>query len=128
MDRISKRILEKLISSNAGTSYTCSFSGSSFGPDSTNIVDFSESLNMRIADTRAAVQYLESTGYLEYQMMTSRGNKIPAGFHLSHKGLNWRYFRRKEIMDYIADKWADFFAAAISFVSLIISIVAIMQG
>lgn len=129
MDSVSRKILDKLISSGKGTNYICSFSGSSIGPSSTNIVEFSESLNMDVEDLRAAVRYLEDAGYLEYQMMTTaKRGRIPAGFHLSHKGLNWRYFWRKEILDYIADKWVDFIAAAISFVSLIISIVAILQG
>ena len=128
MDKTSKKILQKLISAGTGTNYICSFSGSAFGPTNTNIVDFSESLSMDIEDLRAAVRYLESSGYLEYQMMTTRKGKVAAGFHLSHKGLNWRYFRRKEILDYIADKWVDFFAAVISLVSLVISIFAILQG
>lgn len=128
MDKNSKKILNKLISEGKGTSYVCSFNGSFLGFANIDIHNFSNSIGMDVEDLRAAVRYLHENGYLEYQMLNTSKGKTPCGFHLSHKGLNWRSFRREEILNYIADKWADFFAAAISFVSLIISIAALLQG
>ena len=125
MDPTSKAILEELIKSRKGTEFVCAFDEALSGIADTSIERFSESLNLNTEDVRAAVRYLEGRGYLEYQS-TSGGHNI--GFHLSHKGLNWRDFRRKEILDYIADKWPDFIAVIISLMSLFISIAALTQG
>lgn len=92
-----------------------------------SIDDLSKNIEIPVEDVRAAVRYLESENYLEYQTISSKSGKLNIGFHLSHKGLSWKYFRRKEILDYIADKWVDFFAALIALLSLIISIIALMR-
>lgn len=121
MDRVCKKILDKMISHGHGTDYVCTW-GEEFD-------DFAKSLALPTEDARAAVRHLKERGYIEYQISHSaRGEDRSRGFHLSHQGLHWKYYRRKEILDYIADKWDDFFAAAISLVSLIISLVSILQG
>lgn len=121
MDHVCKKILDKMISYGHGTNYVCTWDEA--------FDDFAASLSLPCEDVRAAVRYLKEQGYIEYQMYHSaRGTDKSRGFHLSHQGLHWKYYRRKEILDYIADKWADFFAAAISLVSLIISVISLLQG
>lgn len=121
MDRTCKKILDKLISYGRGTDYICTWDE--------ELNEFANSLEIPVEDVRAAVRYLKDHGYIEYQMYHSaHGIERSRGFHLSHQGLHWRHYRRKEILDYIADKWADFIAAAISLISLIISVVGLLQG
>ena len=129
MDKDSQKIIEKLISYGRGTDFTCSFSCSSKAACNISLGDLAESVGIESNDLLAAVRYLTSEGYLEYQTATSKAKgQINIGFHLSHKGLHWKYYRRQEILNYLADKWVDFFAAAISMVSLIVSIIALSQG
>lgn len=123
MDRTSKKILKELIHSKKGTEYVCVFDPAweSFGD--IEIEAFAKLLKRRTEDVRAAVRFLEAQGFLEYQ----RGNGRNVGFHLSHMGLNWRYFQRKQRLDYIADKWPDFIALIISILSLITSVIALTK-
>lgn len=93
--------------------------------------DFSEDLDLMAKkvqsdseSVRAAVRYLEELGYIKYSY--SHG-ELAYQFYLDHKGLHWKYFRRKEIMDYIAEKWPDFIAVIISLASLLISILALTK-
>ena len=121
MDRVCKKILDKMISYGCGTNYICTWQE--------EFDDFAKSLSLPCEDVRAAVRYLKERGYIEYQMYHSaQGTNRSRGFHLSHQGFHWRYYRRKEILEYIADKWVEFFAAAISLVSLIISVISLLQG
>lgn len=121
MDKTCRKILDKMISFGRGTNYVCTW-GESFET-------FSDSLSIPREDIRAAIRHLEKNGWIEYQMSRSTsGTSHNFGFRLSHKGLNWRYFRRKEILNYIADKWIDFLAATISLISLIISVIALAHG
>lgn len=124
MDKSSKKILQALIAGGKGTQYTCAYSSNWIGFCDITINDLSKSISMPTEDLRAASRFLVENGYLEYQKIGDR----KAGFHLSYKGLNWKYYRRQEILRYIADKWVDFFAAVISLLSLVISIIALLQG
>ena len=123
MDRTSKKILKKLIRAKKGTEYVCVFDSAWESIGDISIENFSASIKRRTEDVRAAVRFLESSGFLEYQ----RGNGRNVGFHLSHMGLNWKYFRRKQRLDYIADKWPDFIALMISILSLVTSVVALVK-
>ena len=84
-----------------------------------------ESVQSDPESVRAAIRYLKENGYLEY-CYTKNG--IALLFHLSHKGLHWKFFRRREVLNYIAEKWPDFIALVISLASLLISILAIAKG
>ncbi len=129
MDKVCKEIIKRMISGKPSTEYVCSFSGSLLAGSGTTIYELSDAIGVDPEDIRAAVRFLESAGYVEYQTMKSPSKgSIIAGFHLSHKGLHWKYFRRKEILNYIADKWVDFFAALIALLSLILSIIALTQS
>lgn len=120
VDKTCKKILDKMISEGKGTEYICTWGD--------ELASFAASIGVPTEDVRAAVRYLKETGYLEFQMYhSSNGSSHSRGFFLSHRGLNWRYFRRKEVLDYIADKWVDFFAALIALLSLVISIAALTQ-
>lgn len=73
----------------------------------------------------AEIRFLHDSGYIDYQS-DSHGRNL--SFSLSYQGLNWKYFRRKEILDYISDKWIDFFAFLVSGISLALSILALLQN
>ena len=124
MDKTSKKILQTLIAGGKGTQYICAYSSNWIGLCDITIDDLAKSVSMPTEDLRAASRFLVENGYLEYQKTGDR----KTGFHLSYKGLNWKYYRRKEILKYIADKWTDFLAVIISLFSLIISIIALLQG
>ena len=118
MDKVCKKILDKMISAGEGTEYWCSFitsSGNIF------IEDFAKDIEMNSADVRAAMSYLVKEGYLTYEM----GVPNPMGVHLSYTGLKWRESYYKSILKYIADKWTDIIASIISLISLILSIIAL---
>lgn len=117
MDKISIKILEHLIASGG-----CK-----------KVVNFQDELdtlalqfNMDSEDLRATIRYLNSIGYIEY-MHYSNSERV-YGFYLSHKGRNWRKFRREETIKYLKDKWIDFFAMLISFIALAVSVIALISG
>ena len=93
-----------LSSKGQGCQYVCRF-GNEFE-------NLHTELNIPTEDLRAAVRWLEAEGIIEYQRYA---NGSVAGFHLSHVGVNWKYFRKKEIMKYIEEKWIDFFSLEIEF-------------
>ena len=105
-----------LSSKGQGCQYICRF-GNEFE-------NLHTELNIPTEDLRAAVRWLEAEGIIEYQRYTNGG---VAGFHLSHVGVNWKYFRKKEIMKYIEEKWIDFFSLLASVAALIISIIALLS-
>lgn len=124
MDRTAKTILKNMSSHKKEAEFICVFDEAWKGYGDVTIDEFAKSVGLQTETVAVAVRYLEEAGYLEYQKSSSGY----IGFHLSHKGLNWRYFRRKEILDYIADKWVDFFSMLIALSSLVISIVALLQA
>ncbi len=123
MDKTCKKVLQVLINSGKGTQYICAYDPAWVGLADISIEDMAQKLSIPTEDLRAATRFLKESGYLEYQ--TSRERVI--GFHLSHKGLNWKNYRREEILKYIANKWTDFLAVVISLISLAISIIALLQ-
>ena len=123
MNKTCKKILQTLIKGGKGTQYICAYDPAWVGLADISIEDMAQKLSMPVEDLRATTRFLKESGYLEYQ--TSRGKAV--GFHLSHKGLNWKSYRRKEFLKYAADKWVDFLAVIISLFSLIISIIALLQ-
>ncbi len=97
-----------------------------------NAIDFNEgldhlasSLQVDSESLRATIRYLHSLGYIDYQKYS--GSDRNAAFALSHRGENWKYFRRQDILNYLADKWIDFFASIISIGSLVVSIIALLK-
>ena len=70
------------------------------------------------------LSFLEGCGYVT-KLRTSSGKSF--GVSLSHKGKNYRYFRRQQIFAYIADKWIDFFALITSIIAVIISVLALLK-
>lgn len=128
MDKTSKKILTHLISQGKGTNYICAFSSAWSGIASTSIDTMANTLKIPTEDLRAAVRYLKEEGYVEYQYSSSiGGEKRACGFHLSHQGLNYRYFRNQRIKKYIAEKWIDFFALLLSVCALLISVISLLK-
>lgn len=117
LDRLSREILNYMLTSSETPSET-------YYDFDEDLSKMAEALSSDDETVLAAVRYLEQNGYLKYGCA---GN-IPIRFYLDHKGLHWKYFRRREILDYIADKWPDFIAVVISMLSLVISVLALLQG
>ncbi len=115
MDKSSKKILNYLIS-NGGCD-KCIYWGDNFDT-------FAESLDMNPEALRANIRYLHECGYIDYQKYANSDRN--ASFSLSHQGLHWKHFRRESIRQYIFEKWIDFFAMLISFVSLAFSIISLL--
>lgn len=96
-------------------------------------IDFEDGLNRVAASLgvdseslRGTVRYLHDLGYIDYQKYS--GTDRNAAFALSHKGENWKYFQRLKVLDYLADKWIDFFAFVASVCSLIVSVFALLNN
>lgn len=70
------------------------------------------------------LSFLEGCGYV-VKLRTSSGKSF--GVALSHKGKNYRYFRRQQFLSYIADKWIDFLALITSIIAVIISLLALLK-
>lgn len=115
MDKQAKTLIKYLID-NGGCSKPVFFS---------DLDTHAKTLNTSAESLRATVRYLNETGYIDYQKSNKSDRNV--SFSLSHKGENWKYFRKKEILNYIAEKWIDFFAAVISVVSLVISVISMIS-
>lgn len=126
MDKTSKRILKYFVSQNCGTDFVCLDHPrwSSFYKNHVLVDDLAEELGLREKDMLAVFKYLNENGYLEREQNGTAGSRSDIGFKLSHKGLHWKYFRRREVLDYIAEKWPDFIAVVISIISLITAILS----
>lgn len=128
LDKTSKKILNYLISQGKGTDFICAFNSAWAGLSNTTIEALAKNLKIPTEDVRAAVRYLKEEGDLEYQYSSSpRGEKRACGFHLSHQGLHYKYFRNQKIKKYIAEKWIDFFALLLSVCALVVSIISILR-
>lgn len=117
MDKNSKEILNYLISQGGCENPTDFNDG---------LDELSSAMNIPTQTLLANIRFLHDSGYVDYQYYANTDRA--AAFVLSHKGLHWKHFRKKEILDYIADKWIDFFAFIVSILSLILSIVALLQN
>lgn len=118
MDKTSKLILDKLISAGKGTDYICAFDDAWANQADIVIDDFAKSLNMRTEDVRAAVRKLKQDGWLEYQQVAKQ--EKPAGFHLSHAGLNYKEIKRIETIKFI--KRSILTPIAVSFATTILTV------
>ena len=125
MGKLSKNILNSMISGGHGTDYNCFFQNSVLYGEGISIVDLSQKLGRDVEDIRAAVRFLESSGYLEYTRLNSKSGSSNIGIHLSHKGLNWKHYRAEKLLSYVADKWIDFLALAVSIIAFIQSCIAL---
>jgi len=72
----------------------------------------------------AMIRFLENEGYIE-PLQSDSG--ISFGSRLSHKGIHRTEFHRAEILQYIKEKWIDFFSMAVSLAALILSITALLK-
>lgn len=116
MDKISKKTLNYLIELG-GCEHAIDFDS--------GLNHMAKNLNMNSEDLRANIRYLHDLGYIDYQKFVHSNRN--AAFALSYKGLHWKYFRRKEMIKYLEEKWIDFFSLFISILSFIVSITALMS-
>ena len=116
MDKSAKSLLEYIVKSGG-----CDKSVS-FGSE---LDSLASKLNVKSESLRATVRYLHDLGYIDYQKYS--GSDKNAAFALSHKGENWKYFQRLKVLDYLADKWIDFFAFVVSVGALIISLISLFD-
>nr|WP_294655417.1 hypothetical protein [uncultured Anaerotignum sp.] len=119
LDKFSIKLLQHLCSEyEKPSSYLHSF-------HTDDLENIAKCVNSDSESVRSAVKYLHEQEYLNYACDSKTGKE--RAFYLSHKGLNYKYFRRKEIMDYIAEKWIDFFSMLLSVISIIISTIALLK-
>ena len=111
-----------MISRGSNVEYFCSFDEEWKTRDGCSLDELALKLGQETENLKACVRELERHGYLEYQSAGSAN----VGFRLSYKGLNWKYYRRKEILSYIADKWIDFFSLLLSVSALLVSIISLL--
>lgn len=117
MDKNAKALI-KYLSSHGGCDKFIFFGSSGFESLASELGVGPESL-------RSTVRYLHDCGYIDYQKI--HGSDKNASFSLSHKGENWKYFRRLTILNYISEKWIDFLAVIVSVVSLIVSVISALS-
>lgn len=129
MNTICKRIIRELQkrSNQSKKDYSCSFSGRFSNLCDTTLESFASDIGFAASDVRSAVKYLVTEGHLEYCTLKSQTGDFSStyGFRLSHKGKNLRYFENQDIKRYLADKWIDFVALAISIIAFIQSCIAL---
>lgn len=116
MDKYAKSLLNYLVT-HGGCENSINFNE--------DLDNLASALQVNSESLRATVRFLHDNGYIDYQKYY--GSDKNASFSLSHKGQNWKYFRRRDILNYFADKWIDFFASIISVGSLIVSIIALLN-
>ena len=117
MDRICKKIIDFMSTDSDTPSETYYDFGEDLEKIATQINSDSETV-------RAALRYLEAENYIRF---ACTDNGIAIYFYLDHKGLHWKEFRAKELLNYVGEKWIDFFSLLISAVALIISLVALLS-
>lgn len=72
----------------------------------------------------AMLDYLEDNGYVT---VTRDDSMNHIGVKLAHKGFHLKEFRRRELLNYIAEKWVDFIAMLMAAGSLVVSIIALLS-
>lgn len=117
MDRKAKSLLKYLVASG-GCKSSINFNE--------ELDQVASSLGVSSESLRSTVRFLHDLGYIDYQKYF--GTDKNAAFALSHRGENWKYFQRLKVLDYLADKWIDFFAFVASVCSLIVSIIALFSS
>ena len=76
------------------------------------------------------VETLMSYGLIEPKYEMVGGFTVPSptdSYHVTEFYAVYAAYRRREWLDYIADKWIDIFASLISLVSLIMSVIALLR-
>jgi hypothetical protein len=114
LDKNSKIILDYLISKGGLEKFTTFGSG---------LPKMAEALNMDTEMLRANIRFLYDLGYVDFQKSDIGQN---FSFSLSYKGLNWKSFRKFDLLSYLADKWIDILALIFSGVALAISITSVL--
>ena len=70
-------------------------------------------------------QTLEDASFLD--ALTVDSSKVIRKIELSYRGMTYKQVIRREILQYIADKWIDFFALLSSVAALVISLIALLS-
>lgn len=70
-------------------------------------------------ETLAAFNNLENEGFITY------ASNSRTAFRLNSKGQHYGEYRFKMFLNYISEKWIEFFALTVSIISLVLSIIAI---
>lgn len=127
MDKICKAIVVKMLS--LGIDCECSLSENREDDGFTCALgEIASELEINFQTALKTVDYLVQTGYAKYiPRGTPRSGTQNAAFQLTFQGVQWKSFRRREIFNYIADKWVDILSSIISVISLTVSIIALWQ-
>ncbi len=116
LDKLSRAILKQMNSAENPSKKPYDF-----GDD---LHEMAEKLKKDSEIVRAAIRFLEQNEYIKF-IRTDTGRVL--GFHLDHKGLHWKEFRRGELWKYIRDKWIDFFALLVATAALVMSTVSLLM-
>ena len=127
MDKICKAIVVKMLS--LGIDCECGLSENREDDGFTCALgEIASELEIDFQTALKTVDYLVQTGYAKYiPRGTPRSGTQNAAFQLTFQGVQWKSFRRREIFNYIADKWVDILSSIISVISLTVSIIALWQ-
>lgn len=111
MDKSSRKILCAMVDENGF-------------PKLFNVGDETEALakklNINYMSFKLNIVYLAKIGFIN--IIKYEGTDAHAAYILTHEGVAWKYFRWREILRYLEDKWIDFFSLLLSTIALLISI------
>ena len=74
---------------------------------------------------RKLCRELDDHGYFEILSINVRGDI--SMIELSYKGIIYKQLRRREVLQYIGEKWIDFLALITSVAALVISVIALLS-
>ena len=115
MDKTSRKIMKYLSKQKQGTSFIRDYEE--------GIETLAKEISASEEDISEAIKYLDKREIVEIIHYSSG----PAyGFHLSHIGANWKYFRWIAFVNYLKEKWIDFFALLASVAAIIISVISLL--
>lgn len=80
-----------------------------------DLVQIASVVNSDKEAVRHCIRRLEKYEYVAW-VPNQHGKTVR--FSLDHKGLHWKEYRRKEIFQYLADKWIDCLALLVALTSL----------
>ena len=115
MDRLSKKVVKYFLAHNCDVTY---------GKGVDNIKN--EIKTKRDTDIDECLINLVETGYLRIEDGAS--TKQVNRYILTHKGREWKYYRRIQLFDYLKDTWIDFFAMLVSVAALVMSIISLLSS
>ena len=114
LDKLSKKILKIMASGHVTELNPYSFDG--------DLTALAAKLSSDEDTVRASIRFLHQMEYIQYA--ASGGHTW--GFFLDHMGLHYKEFQWQDRIEYLREKWIDFFALLVAAAALVISIIALL--